>query len=921
MSGERKFKVSCAADKTSSSWEPRERSWKQIVGGILTVKEGRKEEAPCWSPAIFKGNRRAKHNALEIDLLVLDSDAGHTLTELAERVHANGWAAVIGSTSSHMVSRTTIQASAYDKWKEGLEGEDASLEAFLIDKKHMLPRVAAGAKEIRRFSDKKRKGTAEVEIEMIEIEHQPCPKFRVVLPLAHPWRVEDYPDPETARRAWEKAYMAVAEKLGLPFDETCRGVDRMFFFSRVSADRLPLAEGCAIEGADCPALDLSLSEKAANSDDASSSDRPAQHRSSHKREHREHEQRTFKSRVITDRISGKTYDGLKEWAQEIGPHFQLASALLDRGEAAIDERGLVNGKLHIECPFEAEHTSSANGGTFVVNARDRDKAHLDDLAAGFVIHCSHNACDGRDRLEFVEEMLETGMLTEADLTDWQFIIPSTGATRHGLLKELRRWTREQIQQRVETLQEFRHSDPEVFKAASAHWDMFDVIYTDELNRLLGGDDNSNPAATDIFERYVYVEEIKRFFDLTTREMLDKEQFRDRHADVGSPTNQKINAYVTYMTNVERRRLVKRPTYQPGEGLILEEDGDKVVNTWQPSSLVPIEGDVTPFLRHAAYLFPDPAEREILFDWMAYALQHPGEKCNWAPLIGGEEGIGKDTAFKPVIAGLGAHNVSNVRPGDLTGHWTDFLERKLVVVEEMMNFSKKEIINALKPLIAAPPYYVRVNTKNVPQYDIPNINAWLFFTNHEDALSIDDGDRRWGVFWSPAKPKPEAYYKALHDWLDKGGNAHVVAWLLRRDISRFNPKGHAPDTKAKRDMIAVNRQPAEAWIMEQIQDQSGVFRRDLLTGLEVVRYAEGHAPKALQNMFTPHRVAKALKKAGGAELGQVRVDGERPHVWAVRRKEMYEGLDEAKLRALYLKQRTDAEQTGEGYEGTIFAAAS
>jgi hypothetical protein len=111
------------------------------------------------------------------------------------------------------------------------------------------------------------------------------------------------------------------------------------------------------------------------------------------------------------------------------------------------------------------------------------------------------------------------------------------------------------------------------------------------------------------------------------------------------------------------------------------------------------------------------------------------------------------------------------------------------------------------------------------------------------------------------------------------------------------------------MVVVNRHPAEAWIMDAIADEAGIFVRDLLAGEEIIKSAETHAPKALQNMFTPHRVAKALKKAGGAQLGQVRVEGARLRIWAIRRKEMYAGLDEAQLRALYLKQRLEAEQAG------------
>jgi hypothetical protein len=255
------------------------------------------------------------------------------------------------------VKRTEIQASTFDKWKARHGGEDASLEAFLIQTKHMLARVAAGAKEIRRFTQWRTKGKKRIATEMIEIEHRPCPKYRVVLRLPRPWRVEDYPDPETAQRAWENAYIAIAEKLGLRFDETCRGVDRMFFLTRVSADRLPEAESVEIEGADCPALDLAPTLQTAISGEASA-DGTATRRGSDKREHRDRKQQSFKSRVISDGMTGKIYSGLQEWAREVGPRFQLANAVRDRGEVILDLRGEVDGKQHIECPFSAEHTSA-----------------------------------------------------------------------------------------------------------------------------------------------------------------------------------------------------------------------------------------------------------------------------------------------------------------------------------------------------------------------------------------------------------------------------------------------------------------------------------------------------------------------------------------------------------------------------------
>jgi hypothetical protein len=87
---------------------------------------------------------------------------------------------------------------------------------------------------------------------------------------------------------------------------------------------------------------------------------------------------------------------------------------MGRGQIELDERGKRDGKLHITCPFEDEHSTPTGGGTFVVNAADTKRAE------GFAIYCSHNACrchadHGRDRLEYLARMLEQGTLVVEDL--------------------------------------------------------------------------------------------------------------------------------------------------------------------------------------------------------------------------------------------------------------------------------------------------------------------------------------------------------------------------------------------------------------------------------------------------------------------------------------------------------------------------
>jgi hypothetical protein len=72
-----------------------------------------------------------------------------------------------------------------------------------------------------------------------------------------------------------------------------------------------------------------------------------------------------------------------------------------------------------------------------------------------------------------------------------------------------------------------------------------------------------------------------------------------------------------------------------------------VNLWRPSALNPvpaIDDDVKPYREHAAMLLgPEGSPAyEHFMNYAAFLIQKPGAKINHAPVLLGEEGIGKDT---------------------------------------------------------------------------------------------------------------------------------------------------------------------------------------------------------------------------------------------------------------------------------------
>ncbi len=98
--------------------------------------------------------------------------------------------------------------------------------------------------------------------------------------------------------------------------------------------------------------------------------------------------------------SGEVFN-LTSWAAK-NPHFDIVSAL-----SQAFKRGEINkdGKQHIQCPFESEHTdTNPDLSTFIVNASP-------PRYPAFDIHCMHSHCSGRDRLAFLAAMLDKGMLS------------------------------------------------------------------------------------------------------------------------------------------------------------------------------------------------------------------------------------------------------------------------------------------------------------------------------------------------------------------------------------------------------------------------------------------------------------------------------------------------------------------------------
>ncbi len=200
-------------NQTTPWSDVRSLTWTDLTA-LLTQHEVGAKEGTCLVPAVFSGTKRAKAEAVRIDVVFLDSDAGYTLQEISAAIAAEGWQAIISSSHSHLTTKTKVKRGNWDKYRAAAEDTDDLPTRYLVEAKGYLARIAAGT-------------TVGSETDEFTIfEHQPCPKFRVAIPLLRPWLAAGYGGQREANAAWKDRIEALAAALGLSHDQACTDTSR-----------------------------------------------------------------------------------------------------------------------------------------------------------------------------------------------------------------------------------------------------------------------------------------------------------------------------------------------------------------------------------------------------------------------------------------------------------------------------------------------------------------------------------------------------------------------------------------------------------------------------------------------------------------------------------------------------------------------
>lgn len=300
---------------------------------------------------------------------------------------------------------------------------------------------------------------------------------------------------------------------------------------------------------------------------------------------------------------------------------------------------------------------------------------------------------------------------------------------------------------------------------------------------------------------------------------------------GETVEKKLSASKTLIDHLDGRvahSTMYRPDLPDMDGEVFFHEGVPFVNSYMPHSVPAGDDDWRGkeswrlCEAHILNILGDEAGG-LVIKWMAHNVQRPGRKILWAPIIVGVQGDGKTTISKMLAAAMGYQNVSPVSPEAMFSEFTGWAEGACVKVLEEIRVhgnSRHNAMNKLKPLITND--QVEIVRKGKDGKQVVNCTNYLALTNHMDALALDEGDRRWGVFKTKFEDRgamlaefDDDYWEALHGGLN-GEPGAIRSWLLNTPLEGFNAKAGPEIGEHKRAMIQSTRSPDQVDVEEAIE---------------------------------------------------------------------------------------------------------
>ena len=420
-----------------------------------------------------------------------------------------------------------------------------------------------------------------------------------------------------------------------------------------------------------------------------------------------------------------------------------------------------------------------------------------------------------------------------------------------------------------------------------------------------------PEYTNTFiDRIAYMMKQKKYYDLEDKEMYDAEAIDVKYSKFFEGKYTPLKYWKLHKDS----KVCVDFTYKPNDpNRFVHVNKKLMINVYEKNDLVPdAKVDTDVFWALLKHVIPHDECREHFLNWYAFPVQNPGVKIRHAVIMQSDEfQLGKGSLFDLHRDMLGTGNTRKIELAEALDKGKNYLlNYQTVLIDEAKSSGswteKAQLINTLKTIITEGSIGVRQLYKEYSEQDTCT-NYWIN-TNYKDAFPLPKNEVRYFVYFSPAKRNQQMLDEFHLQRLQNNLAAGVLAELMDRDLSKFNPLAPAPHTIYRDQMSGMADRPLNDFIREQFEQGVFPFDRDMMTTVELFDYLKFE--KRLK-ITREREVANALELLGGKVRKQIPITqiADRATVWIIRNHDEYVTMSSTDLGRKYVPFYTDKKKGG------------
>lgn len=340
---------------------------------------------------------------------------------------------------------------------------------------------------------------------------------------------------------------------------------------------------------------------------------------------------------------------------------------------------------------------------------------------------------------------------------------------------------------------------------------------------------------EMLERFAYLHNEDRVVDLErpwitySRQGFKNATAASTRVMVGPRGGERLVAIADDWLQHDGRVDLEATTFRPGAARLTKDlAGRDAVNMWSAPKILeralPEDWKMRAniFHSHMNYLIPNATERSNIVRWLAQRIQRPEQLPGWHILLVAEsvQGTGRNWIAR-LLKSILVEYVVEALPLKriLDGSFNSELDRALIGVVDEIREGGSDYWKHAEEMKSFLSEKTRViNKKYRAPYEIQNYLGVMMFSNHIDALPIDQYDRRFYVAMCTTAPKDSDYFDLIYDALkDPLTLRSIYETLMQIDLRGFVIEGRAPLSDVKREMIAESRSDEEAELLRLIAE--------------------------------------------------------------------------------------------------------